>query len=102
MICYRGLIVDIIRRLWDRGLCRDNKWLKMCHDYWFEYWVNYMTAQAMADVDRQIEEMSYEPEIEPPLYWEEEEGETPLGGPMGFSYDFDNPPSGSGSVQGPE
>jgi len=88
VICYRGLVVDIIRRLWDRGLYRDNKWLKLCHEYWFDYWVNYRAAQTMADVDRQIEQMSEDPEIESPVYWEQEQGETPLGGPIGFSYEF--------------
>ena len=34
----------------------------------------------MADVDKQIEEMFLESEIEPPVFSEELEGETPLGG----------------------
>lgn len=85
---YRGLVVEIIRILWDHGYYRDNKWLKMCRDNWFDYWVDFKAAQTMADVDKQIEEMSCEPEIEPPLYWEKEEGETPLGGPMEFHYEF--------------
>ena len=34
----------------------------------------------MADVDKQIEEMFLESEIEPPVFTEELEGETPLGG----------------------
>lgn len=88
MICYRGLIVDIIRRLWDRGLYRDNKWLKMCHDYWFDYWLDYRTATTMRDVDKQIAAIQEEPEIPEAVYWEEEEGETPLGGAIGFSYEF--------------
>lgn len=103
MICYRGLIVDIIRNLWDRDLYRDNKWLKLCHDNWFNYWLDYRTSLTMADVDRQIEDMIEEPTIPDPVYWEEIEGETPLGGPLGFRYDFlDDTTGGSDPVQGPE
>ena len=36
----------------------------------------------MADVDKQIEEMFLESEIEPPVFSEELEGETPLGGKL--------------------
>ena len=80
--CYRGLIVDIIRRLWDRSLYRDNKWLIMCHDNWYSFWVDYRTCLTMQDVDQQIEEMFLESEIDPPVFSEELEGETPLGGRM--------------------
>jgi len=100
---WQGLTVEIIRIIWDHGYLRDNKWLQMVHDNWFEFWVDYKAAQTMADVDKQIEEMFYEPEIDPPLYWEEEEGETPLGGPMGLSYEFVDRQGGSSDpLQGPE
>mgnify|MGYP006897560678 CR=1 FL=1 len=80
--------MDIIRRLWDHGYYRDSAWLRMIHDNWICAWLDVKTAVTMADVDEQIEEMFYEPEIEPPLYWEETEGETPLGGPLGYTYKF--------------
>ena len=103
-MCYRGRIVDIIRHLWDHGLYRDNKWLKMCHDYWFDYWVEYKTQITMKDVDEQIAELNPEPVSVPdPIYWEETEGERLLGGSMGFSYDFvDRSGSSSDPVQGAE
>ena len=78
----QGLAVDIIRRLWDHGLYRDNKWLKMCHDNWFNYWVDYRTCLTMQDVDRQIEELMQPSEVDKPVFTEELEGETPLGGMM--------------------
>ena len=36
----------------------------------------------MADVDKQIKDMFLESEIEPPVFSEELEGETPLGGKL--------------------
>tara|TARA_Y100000004_G_scaffold115525_1_gene129733 strand:+ start:144 stop:446 length:303 start_codon:yes stop_codon:yes gene_type:complete len=84
----QALSVDIIRRLWDRGMYRDNKWLRMIHDNWMCHWIDVKTAVTMDGVDKQIEQMSHEPEIIPPLYWEESEGETPLGGPLGYRYEF--------------
>jgi len=80
--CYRGLVVDIIRRLWDRGLYKDNKWLKMCHKNWLNYWVEYRTCLTMQDVDAQIEKLLEPSEVDKPIFTEEEHGETPLGGPM--------------------
>ena len=79
---YRGFVVDVIRRLWDRGLYSDNKWLKMCHDNWFHCWVDYRTCLTMQDVDRQIEELMQPSEVDEPIFTEELEGETPLGGMM--------------------
>lgn len=80
--CYRGLVVDVIRELWDRGLYVDNKWLKACHETWFPYWVDYRTCLTMQDVDQQIEELFTEPEVDSPVFTEELKGETPLGGNM--------------------
>ena len=86
---FKALVVELIRRLWDRGLYHNNKILSQIHDNWFEYWVEFKTRRTMADVDEQIKEINPEPvEIAEPIYWEEKEGETPLGGPMGFTYDF--------------
>ena len=35
---------------------RDNKWLKMCHEYWFDEWVEYRTCLTMESVDQQIKQ----------------------------------------------
>ena len=79
---YQGLVVEIIKILWDHGYYRDNPWLNRIHDNWFSYWVDYKTKQSMDEVDRQIEEMFVESKIDPPVFSEEEEGETLLGGKM--------------------
>ena len=84
----KALVVEIIRVLWDRGLYRDNKWLRMCHDNWINFWIDWRTEKTMADVDRQIEDLFHESEMDPPLYWEEEKGDTPLGGAMGLRHEF--------------
>jgi hypothetical protein len=62
---WKGLVVEIIRILWDNGLYRQNPWLQRVHDYWFDYWVQFKTDSTMADVDRQIEELHKQ--------WDEEE-----------------------------
>ena len=79
---YQGLAVEIIRILWDHGYYRDNPWLQRVYDNWFSYWVDYKTKQSMDEVDRQIEEMFLESEIDPPAFSEDLKGETPLGGRM--------------------
>ena len=79
---WEGLIVEIIRIFWDHGLFRDNPWLQRIHLAWFNHWVDYKTEHTMAEVDRQIEEMFLESEIDPPVFTEELEGETPLGGKL--------------------
>jgi len=79
---YRGLIVDVIRRLWDDGLFLDNKWLKMCHEAWFSCWVDYRSCLEMQEVDKQIEDLFIESEIDSPIFSEELEGETALGGSL--------------------
>lgn len=81
----KGLAVDLIRELWDRGLYRDNKWLKMCHEAWFQDWVDYRTCLTMQDVDRQIEELREPSGVDAPIYTETVEGTTPLGGEMRLS-----------------
>ena len=79
---YRGLVVDIIRRLFDRGLFVDNKWLKAVHANWFHYWVDYRTCLTMQDVDDQVEKFLEPSEVDKPIFAETVEGETPLGGEM--------------------
>ena len=86
----QAVAVDIIRRLWDRGLYRDNKWLRMIHDNWIHHWIDVKTATTMRSVDAQAADLTPEPEVAKPLYWGEEEGETPLGGPLGYTYKFDD------------
>ena len=98
----QALAVDIIRRLWDRKLYRDNKWLKMIHENWIGHWIDVKTAVTMRSVDAQAADLTPEPEIIKPVYWEETEGETALGGPLGYTYRFDDAPGGADSVQGAE
>ena len=99
----KALAVEVIRLLWDRGLYRDNKWLRLCHDNWLHHWLDWRTFLTMEAVDSQAKKMTPEPEVVKPLYWEEEEGETPLGGAFGYTYDFvDDAPGGADPLQGPE
>jgi len=95
----KALVVEIIRVLWDRGLYRDNKWLRMCHDNWIGFWIDWRADKTIRRVDQQAREMTPEPEVVKPIYWGEEEGETPLGGPLGYTYQFNDGPSGTDSVQ---
>ena len=94
----RALVVEIIRVLWDQGLYRDNKWVRMCNDNWIGYWIDWRAEKTMESVDEQAKELTPEPEIVKPLYWEQEEGETALGGPLGYTYQFDDAPSGADPV----
>ena len=98
----QAVVVDIIRRLWDRGLYRDNKWLKMIHENWIGHWIDVKTAVTMRSVDAQAADLTPEPEIIKPVYWEETEGETALGGPLGYTYRFDDAPGGADPIQGAE
>lgn len=98
----QALVVDIIRRLWRLGKYRDNKWLRMIHDTWVGHWIDVKAAVTMHSVDRQVKALAPEPEVIKPVYWGEEEGETPLGGPIGFTYKFDDAPSSADPLQGPE
>ena len=98
----QALVVDIIRRLWHLGKYQNVEWLRMIHDNWIGHWIDVKTAVTMRSVDKQAEALAPEPEVVQPVYWEVEEGETPLGGPIGFTYKFDDAPSGADSLQGPE
>ena len=82
---FQGFAVEIIRILWDHGMYRDNKWLNMVHDNWFNFWVDYKTCLTMQDVDRQIEELLEPSGVDEPIFTETLEGETPLGGEMRLS-----------------
>ena len=95
----QALVVETIRALWDQGLYRDNKWLRMIYDNWIHHWIDAKTAVTMDSVDRQAEALTPEPEVVKPVYWEETEGETALGGPLGYTYQFDDAPGGADSVQ---
>ncbi len=81
---WKALTVEIIHILWDRGLHRQNKILQQIHEEWFSFWVEWKTSITMKDVDRQIEELFLESEVDPPVFSEELEGETPLGGKLGL------------------
>ena len=77
--------LEVIRRLWDSGQYKQNKWLKKIHDNWFELWVDYRLAMTMSEVDAQVRglhEYWDEAEEDPWLITEEIEGETPLGGEL--------------------
>ena len=87
----KALVVDVIRRLWDRGLYSNNVWLKRIHDNWFEAWVHWKADQTMKNLDREIERIRKDwkwPDGDgyPGNYSERLDGETPLGGPMQNSH----------------
>ena len=98
----KALVVEIIRVAWDKGLYRDNKWLRMCHDHWIGFWIDWRADLTMRSVDQQAKILTPEPEVVKPVYWEETEGETALGGPIGYTYRFDDAPGGTDLVQGAE
>ena len=58
----QALVVEVIRRLWDRGLYRENKILQRIHENWFDLWVEFRTQATMNEVDRQIEELNPDPD----------------------------------------
>ena len=98
----QALVVDIIRSLWHHKLYQNNRWLRLIHDNWIHHWIDIKTAVTMRSVDAQAEALTPEPEVIKPVYWGETKGETPLGGPLGYTYKFDDAPSGADSLQGPE
>ena len=84
-----ALVVEVIRRLWDRGLYRNNVWAKRFVTRWLDTWTELRTAGTMHGVDMQIKELNPNPvELVKPVYWEEENGDTPLGGAMGLRNEF--------------
>jgi len=77
-----AFLVEVIRILWDKGLYRQNKWFQMTHDEWFDVWTIWRTGLTMEDVDRQAKELTPDPVVTPPVFSEEIDGETLLGGKM--------------------
>tara|TARA_Y100001972_G_C7573099_1_gene287621 strand:+ start:358 stop:636 length:279 start_codon:yes stop_codon:yes gene_type:complete len=82
-VIWEGLAVEIIKIFWSHGYFVDNRWLQMIHDNWWCHWVAYKTKVTLQDVDKQIEDLIQEAEVDEPVFWEEE-GDTPLGGKMGL------------------
>lgn len=81
----QALSVEVIRRLWDAGQYRDNRWLRLCHDNWIAVWAGWRAQLSMRDVDLQAEQLVEtwsQQDDERFLFTEEEQGDTPLGGPM--------------------
>ncbi len=86
---FKAVVVELIRRLWDRGLLsKTNPLAVATHDNWFEFWVDWKTERTMRDVDAQIdpvlqEWLDAEPlPVDNYLLSETMQGETPLGGEM--------------------
>lgn len=79
---WKGLTVEIVRILWDHGLYRQNPWLQRIHDYWFDYWVEFKAQQTMKDADGQVKRFPEESGVPDPIYTEQKEGTTALGGEM--------------------
>ena len=73
----RALVVEVIHNLWHASYIVASL-AERDQQAWHSDWVLWKTLVTMKDVDRQIEEMRHEPEIDPPLYWSQEEGATPL------------------------
>lgn len=99
---FKALVVEVIHNLWHAKLYRGNSWLEDLQQAFHPDWVIWRTMITMRDVDKQIEEMLDEPAAQPPIYWEQEEGETSLGGPFGYTYELDDAPGGADPLQGPE
>lgn len=91
MINWRALIVEVIRRLWDRGILWDHPVLLRVHDHWFDLWVDWRAEITMQDVDQQaealVEQWDAEDPAPSPVFSEVLEGETALGGEMRLHYE---------------
>ena len=98
----QALVVSIIRRLWDHGYLHNNQYANAIYHAWVHHWIDVKTADTMRSVDAQAADLTPEPEVIAPLYWEEEEGDTPLGGAFGYTYKLDDAPGGADPLQGPE
>lgn len=99
----RALVVSIIRSLWDHGYLHNNKIIDLIYQAWLPDWIDVKTETTMASVDKQAKALTPKPEVVAPLYWEQKEGETPLGEAFGYRYTFvDDAPSGADPLQGPE
>lgn len=81
-VFFKGWIVEIIRRFWDRGEYRDVEWMQEVHSAWFEDWVEMRTYRTLEEFDGMASEFFPPSEVSKPVFTEEKEGETPLGGIM--------------------
>lgn len=81
-VFFKGWIVEIIRRFWDRGEYRDVEWMQKTHTAWFEDWVEMRTYRTLEEFDDMASEFFPPSQVDEPVFTEEEEGETPLGGIM--------------------
>lgn len=81
-VFFKGWIVEIIRRFWDRGEYRDVEWMKEVHDSWFEDWVKMRTYRTLEEFDEMASEFFPPSQVEKPIFTEKTKGETPLGGIM--------------------
>jgi len=81
-------LVEIIRRLWDKGLYINNKYLRMIHDQYFDLWVDWRTDIVMKDVDKQAQQLTPDPVVAAAAFTETKKGETPLGGELRLNHDF--------------
>ena len=79
---WRGATVEVIRLIWHYGYFRSNVILKKICKNWFDCWVDYKTQQLFFQVDQQIRSLAKEPTVESPIFSEEKDGETELGGEM--------------------
>lgn len=66
-----AVVVEVIRRLHDRGLFVGNPILQQIHEAWFWAWVEWRTGLTMEDVDKQIEELQKPSEVDAPIFTEE-------------------------------
>lgn len=100
----QALTVELIRRLWGQGKLVGPgwEWVRRIHDNWIGIWIDWKSQAAMIKVDQQAKDLTPPPEVIKPVYWGEEESEASLGGPIGFTYKFDDAPSGADPLQGPE
>ena len=84
----QALTVEVIRRLWDRGLYQSNRLARAVHDNWIGIWIDWRTQITMRHVDNQASEILQQWEasdvdpIDRFAFSEEATGETPLGGEM--------------------
>ena len=66
----QALVVSIIRGLWDHGYLHNNQYARMVHDTWLHHWIDVKTTDTMRSVDAQAADLTPEPEVIAPLYWE--------------------------------
>lgn len=86
----QALAVELIHRLWDRGIARKHPIAKKIHANWFDLWVDWRTQIEMRNVDAQAEKLvddwTEADKSDEWIYEETLEGDTPLGGEMRKSH----------------